>query len=178
MDKSAIQAIVTKHGLSVESTFIPWSKSRNKAEKDPSLNWKVRLVKTSGSHKRIILETDYSAGCGYCPSYKRSSRDRKARIDWECENGFEARELYSLGHIVAKNNKPIPPDPLDVIYSLLLESEVLDYDDYESWASEFGYDPDSRKGERLYQECMRIALQFRQLSEGVIEELREAYQDY
>jgi len=60
-----IEAAMKELGLSLSYKFVPFSQSRNKAEKQPSLNWIITLTKGSQS-----LTTDYGAGCGHCPSYK------------------------------------------------------------------------------------------------------------
>lgn len=51
-------------GLTVAAVFIPFSRSRNKDEKSPSLNWRV-TIKRNG---REIISTDYGAGYGHCPA--------------------------------------------------------------------------------------------------------------
>lgn len=173
--KEDIKALLDKHGLTVESVFVPWSKSRNSGEKNPSLNWKVTL-KHGG---RAVLTTDYMAGCGHAPSYQqRKTYDSKKNVGMECETGFRCRELYTMGAIVPVKNSPILPDSVDVVYSLLIDSEVLDAGGFEEWAREFGYEEDSREAEKTYNARLKIALQFRKIGESVISELREAYQDY
>jgi hypothetical protein len=170
--KKQIKATIEKYGLTVESVFIPFSRSRNKGEKSPSLNWTVTL-KQNG---RAILSTDYSAGCGHAPSYRQNDKsyDTAQAVKTECEKG-----LAVYGSMMLLNaKKPIKPDAADVIYSLLIDSEVIDYPSFEDWAGEFGYDADSRSAEQTYNECMKIALKFRQLGESAISELREVYQDY
>lgn len=170
-DKTKILQCLGKYKLTVESEFVPFSKSRNAGEKMPSLNWKVTLKR--GDVK--ILTTDYSAGCGHAPSYKQSetvySHDA---VILECEKGFQVSENFKL----PRKDKPIKPDSMEVIYSLLLDSEVLEYGSFEEWAREFGYDEDSRKHEAVYNACMKIALQFNRLGASVIAELREVFQDY
>lgn len=174
--KQEIQAVLYKHNLTVESVFVPFSQSRNAGEKMPSLNWKVTLKQGD----RAILTTDYMAGCGHTPAYKSNQYkgyNKEKLIAWECENGKKAEYLYGLGPIVSEKTV-IMPDSQDVIYSLLIDSEVLDAGDFETWAYEFGYDKDSRAAEKVYNACLKIALQFRKIGESVISELREAYQDY
>lgn len=183
--KPEIQAILDKHNLTVESVFVPWSQSRNAGKKNPSLNWKVTLLKEG----RKILSTDYSAGMGHCPSYKGIRNPMQLTIAdmdlimFECEKGKIAGRYFSslssvMPPIDQKKRGNISPDSHDVIYSLLIDSDVLEHSDFESWASDFGYDADSRQAEKTYQACMKIALQFRQIGESVISELREVYQDY
>lgn len=173
-----IGAVLKKHDLTVESEFVPWSCSRNAGEKMPSLNWKVTL-KQAG---RVILTTDYMAGMGHCPAYKSVNPFRLTMYDMEpikaeCETGLPHKH-GSVARVVPTSKNKIQPESRDVIYSLLMDSEVLQYSGFEEWAREFGYDEDSRKGEQVYNACMKIALQFNRLGESVISELREAFQEY
>lgn len=46
------------------------------------------------------------------------------------------------------------PEAIDVLDCLLTDASVLDYDDFEEWASEYGYDTDSRKAEAIYKKCL------------------------
>lgn len=179
---SEFQAAIDKHGISIKAEFVPFSKSRHAAN-DPgnrpynrSLNWKVTLVKDG----RDILTTDYSAGCGHCPSYKQNARwtlDYTQLIVFETEHGKTAHRPNGFSFI--KGGKPIMPKPLDVIHSLMLDSDVLDYSGFEGWAAEFGYDEDSRKAESIYRECLEIALKVRNgIGETAMRELQEAARDY
>jgi hypothetical protein len=176
--RERLQSAIAKLGLSIKAEFVPWSKSRNAKEKYKSLNWRVKLLKG----ERVILETDYSAGEGHCPSYKQSlgrgkSYEHRQMLDFECENGKAARYRESIG--VVGGSLPINPDPVDVIHSLVMDAGVIDYARYEDWASEFGYDPDSRKAETTYRACLQHALALREaVGDAGIQELREAGQDY
>ena len=49
------------------------------------------------------------------------------------------------------------PDICDVVDSLRSDSSVANLQTFEKWADEFGYDSDSRKAEKLYFACKRIA---------------------
>jgi hypothetical protein len=177
-DHQAIVDVINELGLEVKSEFVPWSRSRNADKKEPSLNWKVTLVRKG----REILTTDYGAGCGHCPSYKRAKSPFKQTVDEfdaikrECETGREARigsEYWQW------KGKPILPKQLDVIHSLISDSDVLNYSTYEDWASNLGYDPDSRKGEAIYRACLEIALKMRNaIGDDGMTKLQEAFQDY
>ena len=178
MEKQEIRAVIESLGLSVVSEFVPWSKSRINSEDRPSLNWKV-TVKRDG---RDVLTTDYSAGMAHCPAYDKIPAAAKAFRNnlcmKECEEGFE---VYVKTPIEGRINRqrPIKPDSVDVFYSLTLDSDVLNYGTFEDWASEFGYDPDSRSAESTYRACLEIALKLRvAIGEDGLERLREAFQDY
>lgn len=172
--------------LGVKAEFVPLSQSRNKAAKTPSLNWRVTLTRDG----RDILTTDYGAGHGHCPAYKlrkigeqdrywRRSFDQVQRdaIAKECETG-RLHVIDSRGDIIRKTVH-ILPDECDVIYSLVRDSDVLNYASFEEWAANFGYDADSRSSEKIYQACRAIALQLRNgLVEKAFFELQQACHNY
>ena len=162
--KERAQAVVAELGLTVESVFVPWSESRNKGEKLPSLNWVVSL-KRNGA---LVWAGAYSAGCGHCPSKEEPARR------WECENGRKASAVRGRG-----TGPELKPDAIDVLYSLVMDADALDAGGFEEWAGDLGYDVDSRKAEKTYNACIGIGLKLRRhLGEGGIVKLREAFQDY
>jgi hypothetical protein len=176
MARPELESAIAELGLTVESEFVPWSQSRNKGEKHPSLNWRV-TVKRNGAE---VLTTDYGAGNGHCPAYKRPDSYMKAEaIKWECEHGRRA-VIGSGGQIFPGSMKSvINPDPVDVIHSLALDSDVLNHNGFESWAGDFGYDTDSRKAESIYRACLDIALKLcNAIGDDGMRKLQEAGQDY
>lgn len=164
-------------GLSLESEFVPFSQSRNAKEKHLSLNWRVTLL----CKTRKIVTTDYGAGMAHTPAYKAAKGNKDSvynhtRIKTECEKGFavQPNSEYTINR-----NAPILPDAKDVIYSLIQDGWAIDYPTYEGWASDLGYDEDSRKGEAIYRACLEIGLKLRaSLGEAGLTTLREAFQDY
>jgi hypothetical protein len=50
-----------------------------------------------------------------------------------------------------------------VLEALLSDASVAGYDQFEEWAADLGYDPDSRKAEKVYQACVEQTAQLRQL---------------
>ena len=162
--KELIEAWAAEHGVTMQAVFVPFSQSRNKGEKSPSLNWMVTIQKSGLD----ILTTDYGMGCGHCPSYKqRPNTFEHAAMMRECEGGK------------IRNGTPILPSIPDVLHSLSMDADVIDAGDFEGWAIEFGYDTDSRKAEALYRTCLGIALKLRAaLGDAALTELREACQDY
>lgn len=161
-------------GLTVESVFVPFSQSRNKAEKNPSLNWVV-TVKRNG---RDVIKTDYSAGMGHCPGYKQGNSVANMVAKHECETGRKAK-IDMTGKAYSPQGAPILPDAVSVIYSLVMDSSVLDAGGFENWAGDLGYDTDSRSAESTYRACLDIALKMRgAIGESGLETLRDAFQDY
>lgn len=184
--KQRIERVAGELKLRMTAVFVPWSQSRNAGEKYPSLNWKVALSKIRGidGEARKFLETDYMAGAGHCPSYRQhEDKDSLVKVEWECENGRAAGRVDYHGRdytVQAKHPKQeLKPELADVVSSLVLDSDVLDRDSFEEWAVDCGYDVDSRKAEKIYRDCLNIALKMRNaLGEDGLAKLREACQDY
>lgn len=198
--KAEIAATLESLKLTVEAAFVPFSQSRNKTEKSPSLNWRV-TVKRDG---RDVLTTDFMAGLAHCPGYAAEkvpstfrphgyknasgkpheilSQYREAICAAECESGFPMEiEPWSRGSTFKRKPKApaIVPDPVDVFYSLAMDSDVLNYGTFEEWASEFGYDPDSRSAESIYRACLETALKLRvAIGEAGMDTLKTAFEDY
>lgn len=189
MAKQELEIAIADIGLSISAEFIPFSQSRNAAEKTPSLNWRVTLMRRRSNHDpereapiiatAEILTTDYMAGCAHAPSYKqRQDVDGAEAVKWECERGYRALPMSSVNSF-AKIGRPLLPETCDVVYSLVQDSDVLEYDSFESWALGIGHDVDSRAAEKTYQACLAIALKLRNgLGEKNLTNLRAACQDY
>lgn len=162
--------------LDIKTEFVPFSKSRNTKERDPSLNWRVTLTRDG----RDLLTVDYMAGLAHTPAYKTAKGNIKSlynnnRIRTECEEGFYAAQESEF----RVTTRPILPKIEDVIYSLITDAAALEYPTYEEWANDLGYSPDSRSGEKIYRACLEIALKLRAgLGETALSILREAFQDY
>ena len=170
-------------GATVESVFIPFSQSRNKDSKQPNLNWRV-TIKRNG---RDVLTTDYSAGIAHCPGYNKKTEVGFAGSDSiyqriitraECEIGKPVTRVH-MNDSCSHGKKRIEPNPMDVFYSLVMDSDVLDSGGFEDWAADFGYSTDSRDAESIYRACLKIALQMRAAfgDDGMLQ-LKTAFEDY
>ncbi len=172
------QAAIDKLGLSISSQFVPFSQSRNAKEKHPSLNWKVTLLRNG----REVLTTDYMAGSANAPSYGHKDKpEQQHRVAYECEHGHRAQGVRwgSQPQAWGASRDRIEPKAQDVIWALVMDSDVLDAGGFESWASDLGYDTDSRKAEATYRACLDIALKLRAaIGDEGMTALRTAFQDY
>lgn len=74
--------------------------------------------------------------------------------------GDERRESfgYHMGSGIKRG-----PKLNELLRSLVLDASALDYCCFEDWANDYGYDIDSRKAERLYQECLSMGQWLRML---------------
>lgn len=170
-----LEALAGEMRLTLKTTFVPWSQSRDYEAGKPigerMAQWRVTLERDG----RPILTTDYGQGIAHLPAYKapglgeQSCAYRMEAVGRELETGRTWRsEHFSSG--------PIPgPNLADVVWSLCMDAEVLQYRSFEDWASNLGYDTDSRKAEATYRECLAIALQLQAgLGAANLERLQEA----
>lgn len=162
--QETLHECIARLGLTVRADFVPFSKSRNAGDKVRSLNWIVTLVRNG----RDILTTDYMAGTGHCPAHSAPvklagnprSLLRAQAIERETETGV-ATTFAAHGLAMLQRGAPINPDAASVVHCLIMDADVLDYRNFEEWAGEVGFDPDSRKAEATYKACMEIALSLR-----------------
>lgn len=177
--RETLQAAIDELGVTVRAVFVPWSESRNKGERGPSLNWRVTLVRAG----RDVLTTDYGAGSGHCPSHKDGDRSevRRLLVEYECERGLRA-VYHSNTNTVGTSvffRTPILPDTCSVIYSLVSDADALNYARFEDWASSLGYSTDSRAAEAAYRACLEIGLALRSaIGEDGLRKLTEACQGF
>lgn len=149
--------VIARLGLTVTSTFVPLSQSRHKDGKWRCLNWRVSVRKG----EREIVAGDYSAGEAHAPAYRTTAKvtpwEKGQMIARELETGRVARWN---GYAVF-NGGPILPDSLGVIASFALDARAIDSANFEDWASEYGYDTDSREAEANYRQCLAHGLALR-----------------
>lgn len=184
--EKAVSDWAESNGITLKSIFVPFSVSRNREEKMPSLNYIVHLQ--SG---RNSLSTDYMKGCGHLAivlsgksSYHISvdKRDLQLAIKKACETGKYEHYAFSNLKIKRVNGKvaafPVP-NICEVLYSLMLDSDVSNYYSFRDWAECTGYDSDSIQAKKIYEACQDIAENFNKLlTSAQREELQELLQDY
>lgn len=172
---------VASLGLVYTAEFVPMSQAR---ERDAhGLNWGITIKRG-----RSTLTTPYFQGIAHVPGYKHDlfcrsltlaqAEERDALLR-ACETGKAGgRWLPSLG--VRVGTKPIPaPALLDVLFCLVSDASAIDSPTYEDWAAEYGYDKDSREGEKTYRQCLEIGLKLRNmLGDESISKLRDLFSDY
>lgn len=169
--------------LGIRSEFVPWSKSRSFQPGTPitrkNLNWKVTFMHHG---QKEILTTDYSAGLAYGKVWPKINRFWKLgltimeadAVEYEVEKGRDGSVKLRSRSVFERHGDPLLPNPHDAIASLAMDSGAIDYANYEEFAAGYGYDPDSRKGEKIYRECLEHALVLRAaLGDANLQKLRE-----
>lgn len=169
------KALIENAGLSLKCEFVPFSQSRNKDNEHKSINWKVTLLKSD----KPVLITDYSQGVGHIPGYSTMARKTLWLEEQEKISIEQGKYKTPFGGDYCPIKSLPSPKIEDVLYGLITDSEVIDYDSFESWADNMGFDPDSRKDEKIYQACLEIGLKLRnRLGDKLLSELRDSFQDY
>lgn len=75
-----------------------------------------------------------------------------------------------------KCSRPKKLDLDDVLYSLIMDSYATE-ETFEDWCSEYGYDADSRKAERMYNDCKENTKKLKTFIDD-LDVAREKFQDY
>ena len=91
------------------------------------------------------------------------------QIDHAVENGNGLKVIINNGHadLSFKQIKFPHPEMEEILQCLVSDSNVRNYLSFEDWASDFGYDEDSRKAEKIYVESQKITSSFAKLVGGV-----------
>jgi hypothetical protein len=177
---AAIDALLNEIGLTVDFTFVPFSRSRNKDEKYPSLNYKCS-VKLKG--REILKDQDYMMGSGHCQSDKfKFGSDRYLKqqtIREECETGRPPRHIGWTRLPMGKSLGPTKPEPRDLFYSLIMDCNVIDQSGFSDWCSNLGFNDDSIKHREIYDSCVETSLKLvNSIGRQNFERLQNAYQDF
>lgn len=146
LQRAAIDALLEREGIKYTAVFVPQSLSRHSTEKTRSLNWRVTFSRGAS------MALDYMQGVGHIPAIigKSYPAEMRAREYEASESGkYKVRANSSWGRI-----QLLPlPRAADVLHSVVLDNPSGD--SFEEWANDFGYDPDSRKAEDIYNQCRK-----------------------
>lgn len=165
--------------------FVPQNVSRHRDEKEPTLNWKITLRRRAVHG--VVFMCDYMQGIGSVPGWPMglSMRNRsvdednmlklfkRAAIDGKYPHRYHVNAAFYTMRELPK------PELRDILYSLVADSDVLETSGFEDWASNLGYDTDSRKAEATYRDCIDYALRFKALvGQENLDKLRDLFQGY
>lgn len=160
-------------GFKYSAVFVPQSLSRNAGKKDATINWRISLASVTGS-----LTTDYTQGIAHIPNYRHEFRRTLDVVEREKLAAEKGKYTATPNNMFGQKSLPVPKLD-DVLHSLCMDASVLDADCFEEWAPEFGYDPDSIKARKLFDECIAIALKVRAVfGRAGLATLQNLFQDY
>jgi len=112
-------------------------------------HYKIRLIKGTpqdGDYGEFCLF--YSMGFGHAKKISQALKN----ISPKCV--AYAEQIESLRRMKSYIPQPKLEDILD---SLAMDvAGVIDHQSFEDWAGDYGYDPDSRKAEKVYRACQKL----------------------
>lgn len=107
--------------------------------RDGQSHWSVTIIRNGQS-----MHVDYSQGCAY--RYHRGTTHRP----YVPKYGNPTLQDVA----VALQTKPTPPTLENVMYCVVMDAQcVMHGQTFEDFASELGYDEDSRSAEKCYNAC-------------------------
>jgi hypothetical protein len=129
----------------------------------PHVRYHVTLKTTRGT-----FDTSYGMGTGNFPVFNVSvaSRTRLTCAEERCHNTLRKnRHAVIVDKSLAADyackcamQHKIKPEPREVMYALASDAAGALHGDFETWASEYDYDVDSRKAEKVYNACKETGL--------------------
>lgn len=123
------------------STFIGPRLKSNDMVSLSDIKWRGGTLETAVAN---YLRAEFKAGCKFVLGYP------KEQIDG-----------------IKQWVRPEAPTKQDVLYCVASDSQGVEQSrDFEDWAANYGYDADSRKAERIYEECAKQGREFRSLCGG------------
>ena len=177
-EKQDLATYLQTLGLTYTATFKPTPQPADTV-KNPQLHWSITIER----NKRTF-ECPYSEGIGHIKGYQQfhktpyDRRQAEARYRKTCETGKLYGHAPNIDWDTVVGTQP-SPKLADVLYCVTSDADVLNSPTYEEWASAFGYDPDSRKGEAIYRACLTQSLALKRIfSDAELNTLRELFQDY
>ena len=159
-------------------TFVPvlvrddFTDSKGHINRNGGNHWSVSLTRNG-----YTFTTEYHQGSGH-RTWKRSIND-PGQVN--CRKGdrvvVPGRISLHLERILIAETEPTVPTLTDVLYCLAMDAAGTDYNDFEDWCAEYGYDDDSISAKDTYDACCRTYKALRKLGLG-LERLQELFQDY
>ena len=171
-----LDAVIASLGLSFQAVQIPARTDGVASDWDKgAFHFAVTI-----SNARGTWSGNYSMGSGHATFAPWEKTRELTRKDYDriSRRGFTPRTLFDE-EAVKKYRLPPVPTLRDVLYSLVSDADAIDCATFEDWASNYGYDTDSRSAEKAYRACLESGLKLRaMLGEEALTKLRELFQDY
>lgn len=128
--------------------------------------WSVILVRNGQSYT-----AQYSMGAAH-RVYTTPNGRRGKPVQFKYNGCYSVDEYTDLGWSV-----PNIPEVLDVLNCLILDADSVEYNGFEEWCEEFGFNTDSIKAKKSYDQCCETRAGINRLGFR-LEELQELFQDY
>ncbi len=149
-----LRALLDRRGIIMEASHRPKDGPARTTEW-PQVHFTIAL----SSDRAGSLRTSYSCGLGVVEDW---AKDNRGKLPPGCWRGLTAKKgSVAYAEAVEAAATRYEPDIVDVVGCLLTDASALDYDLFEQWASDLGYDTDSRSAERTYNTCREHGAELR-----------------
>lgn len=153
--QTTLAEFLEKHTVEIASTKVP-SNPHMDERADESYHWHVTLEYDGRS--MLLYYSMGSANHGKRPCHIAQFR----------YNQYKKHYGPIASKWIVKNIPGKRPETADVLNCLASDADVFQHDTFEDWASDFGYDSDSRTAEKTYRACIENAIKLRNLFGPVI----------
>jgi hypothetical protein len=174
--------------LGFELTILSGPRGEVSEDNWPNIRFDVAL-KFKG---KPVLESKYSLGVGHVDPKKarigsvisnpRLTADEEGMLfAWQRQPHAAFKEKQRQATLAAKlaAYQKVAPDLASVLHSLLSDGDAFfNAQTFEDWASDLGYDTDSRKAESIYRLCDETGRKLSRVPAGVLNEARQLLQDF
>lgn len=171
---------ITLESLGLKCTIVSQGVSKmNDDDKSPMLAWNAMFTNSRGQSQSF----DYFTGLS-CVDWAWAEKRKNNQAIFT----IHERNILGLGAMRwrVKDRKMVSdlaakiafltnfkPNPIEILWAVAMDCDALD-SSFEDWASDFGYDADSRKAEKIYHACQDNGHKLRKLlSREQIQQLRE-----
>jgi len=117
-------------------------------------DWECDAWQCSLNCKDVKFTSPYYTGTGHRVDTPATARLR-ASLKNVNRNSIAWQDML-------KQMKPVKPSAASVLYSLITDGEAIDQS-FTDWCDNFGYDEDSRKVYKMYEECCKTGKELRKL---------------
>ena len=180
-----VESILEANGITMTATSIPNRTDGIKAFSNSAMHWQICFERNG-----YKMAFQYSMGGAHrmwsksAPSKwhrlgKNPHIPNKPKTGEQLSYSQTMPGLPILFHDFVKNNsEPMPPKVTDVLHSLCMDMDCLDYP-FEEWAENMGMDSDSISDKNTWENSVNQSIEARSFFGPVlINELRDAVQDY
>lgn len=169
----SIKEFIKENGL--EMTAVQVESRPDKTDDEwQGFHWKVEIK--NGDRKMSIHYTMGLAHCKYQPMNRVElnkhighyvNRELQVRAIEDLEKNLWRMKEYQIQELMQKygiKRVPNAPELSDVLDCLASDSSgVENARDFNDWAADYGYDEDSRKAEKIYNQCVEQRRELRDL---------------
>jgi hypothetical protein len=159
-----LKQLIETLGITLTSVSAPFNPNMDDSEKmfhwacclsvkDRPLDGFNVMFSKGGAHLQLRAKPmfyGHGAGTNDIREVKENVRSYYYDFDKKCIRKYHGTTSIWHSQLYALMLEAAPPTAEEVLDCMLMEASALDYDTFEDWASDFGYDSDSIKARDLF----------------------------